>query len=200
MKILSRRDIFSALITGLTTGVIAWQILVFLKVDPSFSLVLLALITPIFWVAGVQLGYALGALWAPMTQFGRFVAVGFANAMVDFGILYLFIALTGIAGGVGYASFKGTSFLVALVHSYLWNKHWSFEAGNSSGGSSEIGRFVMVALAAAVVNVGVASAVVFSRPEAFDSHIWAGIGAAAGSATALIFSFIGFRVFVFQKK
>lgn len=200
MKIVTKRDVVSALITGLTTGVIAWRILVFLEMNFGVPLVLLALVTPIFWVAGVQLGYALGVLWAPMTQFGRFVAVGFANAMVDFGILYFFIALTEIAGGIGYAAFKGISFLVAVVHSYLWNKYWSFEAGSSSGGVSEIGRFIIVALVAVVVNVGVASAVVLSQPTRADPHVWAGIGAIAGSASALIFSFIGFRIFVFRRK
>jgi putative flippase GtrA len=202
MKIVNQKDIVSGVITGATTGIIAWRILVFLGtmlpmgIDPS----ILPLVIPILWVAGVQLGYFLGRFIRPFTQFGRFACIGFANAAVDFGVLYILIAATGLAEGGAYATFKAASFAVATLHSYLWNKYWTFEAATTAGGKSEILSFVSVALASLVVNVGAASLVVALRPETIAITSWAGVGAVVGSATALVFSFIGFRVFVFKKK
>lgn len=202
MKILNQRDTFSALATGLTTGLIAWRILVYLGSTLPFNIptISLVLIIPILWVTGVQFGYFLGLFFRPMSQFGRFAAIGFANAAVDFGVLYLFISMTGIAAGFLYALFKALSFTVATVHSYFWNKFWAFEAGASRGGAAEILRFTSVALTSVLVNVLVATVVVFLRPASFNAEAWAGVGAIAGSATALIFSFAGFRAFVFKKK
>jgi putative flippase GtrA len=202
MKLLSRRDIVSALITGLTTGVIAWGIISYfgapLPLGLGFGGILVALL-PMLWLAGVQLGYVLGMFFPPFTQFGRFVAIGFANAMVDFGILYLLISQTGVAEGLAFSAFKTFSFMVATVHSYIWNKYWAFEAGSSRGGTREAASFFSVALTALLVNVGVASLVVALRPAGIETQVWAGVGAIAGSATALILSFVGFRIFVFKK-
>jgi len=201
MKILSRRDVVSALVTGLTTGVIAWRILVFLGRGLPLGIppVLLVPLVPVLWLAGVQLGYLLGMWFRPFAQFGRFAAIGFANALVDFGVLYLLIAQTGQTDGPHYSVFKALSFAVATVHSYLWNKYWAFEAGGSRGGAREAASFLSVALGAILVNVGTASLVVAVRPAAVDPAAWAGIGAVVGSAVSLVLSFAGFRLFVFRK-
>lgn len=201
MKILSTRDFVSALITGLTTGIIAWRILVFLNVmlPGQIPPVILVPIVPVLWILGVQLGYVLAIAFKPFEQFGRFAAIGFSNAAVDFGVLYLAIAITGYAGGLAYSLLKAISFSVATVHSYFWNKSWAFDASGSNGGATEVARFVSVALASLVVNVAVASAVVALGSSGVDANAWAGIGAVVGSAAALVFSFVGFRVFVFRK-
>ena len=51
------------------------------------------------------------------------------------------------------------------------------------------------------INVGVASFIVnYINPfVGFTPEIWANIGAVMGSATALVFSFLGFKIFVFKK-
>jgi len=202
MRIVNARDVRSALMTGLTTGIIGWQVLAYLgKTLPlDIPLWVLVPIIPLAWVAGVQLGYALGVMFRPFVQFGRFAAIGFSNAAVDFGVLYILIAFTGLAAGVAYSVFKAISFSVATVHSYYWNKNWAFDAGTSHGGSREIASFVAVSLVSLLVNVTVASVVVALHPSGFDAKTWAGIGAIVGAAAAIIFSFTGFRVFVFHRK
>lgn len=202
MKLLTKKDIVSALATGITTGIIAWRILVFLGVALPFGLdaVLLAIIIPPLWVAGVQLGYFLGVFWRPMRQFGRFASIGFANAMVDFGILYLLIGISGLATGVAYSAFKALSFSVASTHSYLWNKYWTFDAAASRGGITEVGRFIVVAIFSLIINVGLASAVVALRPAGIATDLWAGVGAVVGAAGGLISNFAGLRLFVFGRK
>lgn len=147
------------------------------------------------------MGYFLGRRVKFFDQFGKFTAIGFTNAAVDFGLLNLLISLTDITAGWHYSLFKAISFLVALVNSYFLNKFWAFEAGQSSGGGLEFLKFAGVAITALLINVGVATYVVnFIVPFfGFSSTVWANIGAIIGSASALIISFIGFKLLVFKK-
>lgn len=203
MKLLSRQDVISAVITGLTTGVIAWQILVFLGKQLPFGMhpVILSVLVPILWVIGVQLGYVLALMYQPFAQFGKFAAIGFANAMVDFGVLYLLIGATGHTQGPAFASFKAISFTVAMVHSYFWNKYWAFNSGRQTTTSRELTLFASVSVASLVVNVAAAAITVAAGPlGGLDAKAWAGVAAIVGSAVALIFNFIGLRMFVFGKR
>jgi len=197
-----KKDLQFSLISGLLTGVIVWQLTIFLNIPEFFGIKYywLIVIVPILWFVGVNLGYFLGRFFRPFNQFGRFAAVGFTNAAVDFGILNLLIAFSGVATGVFFTIFKTTSFVVALFNSFLFNKYWTFEAGKSGGGFKEFFSFGGVVILAAFVNVGTASLIVFLinpignlTPEA-----WANVGAIAGSAAALLFSFGGFKK-VFNK-
>ena len=203
MNIVSKRDVGSALITGATTGFIAWRILLFLDrglplgIEPA----LLVLVIPLLWVLGVQLGYFLGQFLGFFNQFGKFAAIGFTNFAVDLGVLYVLIGLTGHDAGLWYTLFKTISFLVSMTHSYGWNKFWTFSAAGSHGGGREFASFAAVSMLSLLVNVSVASIVVnFVPPIAgLDTNAWAGVGAIAGSAIALAFSFMGFKLFVFKR-
>lgn len=200
MKILTRRDLTAAVVTGLTTGVIAWLVLTYLgtRLPHGISPVVLVPLIPVLWLIGVQLGYLLALVASPFEQFGRFAAIGFANTAVDFGILYILIAFSGHASGGWYTLFKSLSFSVAIIHSYFWNKYWAFDAGKRAMTSKEVISFLLVSLASLLVNVGAASIVVAIMPlGGLTVAAWAGVGAAVGSAAALIFNFIGLRLFVF---
>lgn len=199
----TQKDLFFSVITGLITGFVAWKILVFLGSPEvmGVSMAWLLVLVPVLWILGVNLGYFLGRWMGFFNQFGKFAAVGFTNAAVDFGILNLFIAKTGETAGLMYAVFKGASFIVATLHSYVWNKYWAFDAGESHGHRAEFLKFFSVSILALVVNVSVASLVVNFIPPVLglDEKVWANVGAVAASAVALVFSFVGFRVIVFKK-
>lgn len=199
----SKKDLIFSLITGLLTGFVAWKILVFLGRAEFYgvSVQWLLIAVPVLWILGVNLGYFLGKWVAFFNQFGKFSAIGFTNAAVDFGILNLLIAKTGETAGLMYAFFKGTSFIVATLHSYVWNKYWAFDAGQSHGHAGEFVRFVSVSVLALVINVSVASFVVNLVPPVlgFDAKVWANVAAVAASAIALAFSFVGFKLVVFKK-
>lgn len=203
MNQFTKKDLIFSIITGLTTGFIAWRIFDFVGV-PRFqeiSYIWLSVLIPILWILGINLGYFLGKWFSFFNQFGKFAAIGFTNAAVDFGILNLLIFYSGIAAGVWFSVFKGISFIVAVIHSYFWNKYWTFEAGNVPMSKEEFTKFFIVTLVALLINVGVASFVVNVVGPLFglDEKAWANVGAVVGSAVALIFSFAGFRVFVFRK-
>ncbi len=91
--------------------------------------------------------------------------------------------------------------MVAVTHSFFWNKYWTFDAAKSHGGGQEFGRFMGVNIVAAVVNVGVATFVATKLNPVLNltPTAWANAAAVAGSACALIFSFVGLRLLVFKK-
>lgn len=195
---MSKRDFWSAVATGLTTGIIAWRLALYLK---GFSFPWLALLVPVLWVAGVNLGYFLGQWLKPFNQFGKFAAIGFTNAAVDFGVFYLLLSSSGAdPEGLAPNLFKVVSFFLATVHSFMWNKYWAFEASKSRGGAKEAGQFTAVALVSLAVNA-IVFALVKAVPPLFglDIKLWLGLALVAGSAAALIFSFAGFKLFVFRK-
>lgn len=174
------------------------------KVYPySFQLswALCIVLIPIIWMAGVYLGYFLGRWLKFFNQFGKFAVIGFTNAAVDFGVLNLLIAATGNSSGAHFTLFKAISFLCAMLPSYIWNKYWAFSSQGSGGGAFEFTKFAGVAIFSILVNDGVASLVVNGLHPilGLSGAAWANFGAIVGSASALIFSFLGFKIAVFKK-
>lgn len=198
------KDFKFAVITGLMTGLIVWRLFEFWNVPVlrGLSYAWLALVVPILWVYGVWLGYFLSRWFSFFKQFGKFVAIGFTNAAIDFGVFNLLISLTDKALGIAFPVFKGISFLVAVTNSYIWNKYWSFEAGGSRGGGQEAAKFFVVNVIAVAVNIGVGSAVANGVDPLFglSDKAWANLAAISGSAVSLIMTFIGFRSVVFRRK
>jgi putative flippase GtrA len=210
----TKRDFGFAVLTGLITGVIAWRVFTFLNVPefhffylrcldscrgaiPWSSLIIIA---PILWILGVLLGYFLGQWFEFFNQFGKFAAIGFTNFFVTLGVLNIFLLITGYASGIGYSAISGASFVVGLLSSYIWNKYWAFHSACNQGGAGEFGKFFVVTIVAFGVNVAVASFVVnLIHPLAgMNVNTWANIGAVVGSAVALVFSFVGFKLVVFR--
>lgn len=220
----SRKDFLLSLVTGFYTGFIVWRIFEFLNVQIGLfgrklcwseggflgdvaiscwgiSWAWLMIVIPVLWILGVNLGYFLEKWFGFFSQFGKFSAIGFTNAAVDFGILNLLIFYSGIAAGIYFSVFKGVSFLTAAVHSYFWNKYWSFSAGESGVNSQEFFKFFSITILAALINVAAASIVVnlIGLQFGLTAAAWANVGAVIGSAAALIVSFIGFKKIVFRK-
>ena len=123
------------MITGVITGYISYAIFSYLRTPSYFgiSIAWLIVIVPILWIIGVNLGYLLGHWLNFFNQFGRFVAVGFTNAAMDFGVMYLLLVILNVSEVTKsnsyfawYAAIKATSFFVAMLISFVWNKYWVF--------------------------------------------------------------------------
>lgn len=199
----SKRDLLFSLVTGFYTGFIAWRIFDFVEV-PKFqylSYAWLMLLVPVLWILGINLGYFLGQWRSFFNQFGKFAAIGFTNAAVDFGVLNLLIFYSGVSAGLLFPIFKGISFVVSATHSYFWNKYWSFKAVSTDVSGQEFFKFFSVTVGAFLINVSIASIIVNLIGPQFglSGEAWANVGAVAGSALALIASFIGFKTVVFKK-
>jgi len=199
----SKADLYFSITTGLITGFIAWRIFIFLEL-PEFvglSYAWLIVFMPILWILGVSLGYFLGRWLVFFSQFGKFSAVGFTNAAVYFGILNVLISWSDINRGAWYSVFVALAFIIGTTHSYFWNKFWVFQATDNGVSRREFGKFLIVSIIAGFINVGTASGVVnFMNPLlGLTLDQWANVGGVAGSAVALMASFVGFKLAVFRK-
>lgn len=199
----TRRDLFFSVITGLYAGFVAWRIVIFLELAEfiGLSYVWLIVFIPILWILGVNLGYFLGRWVGFFNQFGKFAAIGFTNATVYFGMLNLLIFWSEINKGIWYSAFVTVAFILGATHSYFWNKFWVFRATEEKVSSAEFGKFMAISIVAGIINVGIASGVVnlIESSFGFTADQWANIGGVAGSAVALVFSFVGFKLAVFRK-
>ena len=61
-----------------------------------------------------------------LLQFARFVAIGFITAAVDFLLLNAISKWLGITEGWKLGAVNVASFAVAVLHSYIWQRYWTF--------------------------------------------------------------------------
>lgn len=200
----SRRDYVLISFIGLSFGLFSIPILNNISL-PFISLSLttvLAIIVFFVIFANIALWIAaqIGKFVPSIYQFAKFGAVGAFNSFLDWGILNLLIAATGIATGFGFSAFKGTSFVVASVSSYFWNKHWTFSAKNEAS-TAEVGKFATVTIIGFLLNIGIASLIVFTlTPKQLISPArLANIAALSATIISLVWNFIGYKFIVFKK-
>jgi len=204
--VLAKRDYFLVSFIGISFALFSLPIisnikLPFLKVNFLTAIILMAFFLVFanfaLWVAGI-----IGKKIPVVFQFAKFSAVGAFNAFLDWGILNLLIAITGLASGFAYSGFKGTSFIIASISSYLWNKHWTFGAKNDSGtDKKEVGKFFGVTIIGFFLNIVLASVIVnvIGPQGGLSPERWANVGALAATLISLIWNFVGYKFWVFKK-
>ncbi len=135
-------------------------------------------------------------------QIGKFALVGGINFLLDLGVLNLFIFLTSIASGPFYSVFKGASFVVAVINSYLLNKFWTFsDQRQNKKVTKEFLSFIVVSLIGLFINNIVASFLVnYIGPQAgLSENLWASIGAIVAAFVGMFWNFVGYKFVVFRK-
>jgi putative flippase GtrA len=132
----------------------------------------------------------------------RFGIVGLANTAVDLAVLNALILLTHMGrNGIWFSIFKAISFLVAVLNSYFINQSWTFGRSGGERSVSQAGQFLAVSLLGAVINVSSASYVAtFISPIHGIERYWPSIAALAGTASGLIFNFLGYKHIVFSPR
>jgi putative flippase GtrA len=212
---LTKKDYFFGSLAGALIGLLILPILK--TAQPSvfekyallvFFFFLIA--TPLGVITANLIGRKIAAIW----QIAKFGVIGVINTLVDLGLLavitftfkqYLAIdsndlVMTSIVLTF-YSLFKASSFIVANVNSYFWNKYWTFEANASQKKPAEFIQFFVVSLVGLAVNVLVASLFVKSAPfGSINSDQIGLLGGAAGSVSGLAWNFIGYKFIVFKKR
>ncbi|MEX0869825.1 MAG: GtrA family protein [Candidatus Spechtbacterales bacterium] len=210
-----RSDIISALVIG---EAIAWLLYVMVKVNApelpipadvaeglaAFSTALImAFAFPLLSLAGMYAAYFVGKKIKSIYEAAKFALVGALNTFVDLGVLNLLILLTSITAGSTFSVFKGLSFIIAVLNSYVWNKFWTFKSKKKSPEEirKEFIQFFFVSVIGFFVNVATASFVVNMIGPQFGmaAEPWANIGALAGTFTVFIWNFIGYKFWVFKR-
>lgn len=221
MKNLNKKDIWAASIIG---EIVAVLILIIGRnlgtespgiatLNPYFWHLLY--IFPVLCAVGLVVADILSRIFPPLFQFAKFVLVGGMNFLVDLGVLNFLIFATGIALGAWQSAFKAVSFVVAVINSYFWNKGWVFKKVESavvpplSGptakletDSKQFFQFLAVSVAGFLINVGVDYVFVnlINPMGGISEKNWAQLGAAAASIAAMMWNFIGYKIFVFKEK
>lgn len=134
-----------------------------------------------------------------LLQIIRFVFVGGFNTLLDWGVVNLLVFISGLSSGWQFYFFKATSFLVANIASYFWNKNWTFQSDKKN--SSAFWQFFVVSLLGLLINVSTAWVIVdFIGPiREISAIIWMQFGLLTATAISMVWNFIGYKLIVFKK-
>lgn len=197
---MKKSDAIISIIIGFLNGIIFLGILKNIKVEIPY-IWLLPIVGPLAAFFGMRIASYIGRKILIVLQAARFLLVGTLNTFVDLGILNILIWISGIAAGPLYSVFKGISFIIATIHSYIWNKYWTFEKKEKAPGPKEFSKFLVITAVGFFLNVGIASLVVNVIGPQFGitQTAWASVGAFTATIFAWIWNFLGSKFVVFKK-
>ncbi|HLX39271.1 MAG TPA: GtrA family protein [Ktedonobacteraceae bacterium] len=130
-------------------------------------------------------------------QFVRFCVVGTSNAVIDFGVLDMALALFPTRATVPLLAYNTVAVVLAATNSFVWNRRFTFHVRGPLQ-ITEVVRFIIVAAGTAVLN----DLVLLLLSGFFPSLMASGalganvlkLGAILG---AMALSFFGMRLWVF---
>src|SRR6056297_4364021 len=156
---MKKSDILLGLIIGELIALLSLPILKNFNIGIELIYWIWPIVLPILTVIGLLVAYYIGKKITAIWEIAKFAVVGALNTFVDLGVLNLLIFFTGIASGIYYSVFKGFSFFIATVNSYLWNKNWTFssieegEEEDLTEKGKEFGKFILVSGIGFFINV-----------------------------------------------
>ncbi len=162
----------------------------------------LPVIFPIACAIGLVIAGILSRIIPVVYQVAKFVLVGGLNFLIDMGVLNFLVFYTGISMGLTQSGFKGISFLIAVINSYLWNKFWTFKRASTESVGKEFFQFIVVSVIGFIVNLGVNYVFVNMIPAfgGMPAKTWAQFSAMIAAIVALFWNFIGYKFIVFDVK
>lgn len=126
------------------------------------------------------------------TQMLRFVVVGIAATITDFGIYFLQIRLLDLSYDVS----KGISFLFGTTVSFLLNRAWTFEASHT--GPEATRRFVVLYGVTFLINVAVNRLVLWTLlPTGLSLDLVEPVAVIAATTCSMVMNFVGQKLWVF---
>jgi putative flippase GtrA len=136
-----------------------------------------------------ELAYRIGAAArrpASWMQLLRFGLVGCSGYLVNLAVF----ALLAESLGIHYALAAVGAFCIAVTNNFLWNRHWTFKAGDGHPGF-QAACFLTVSLAALGINLAVLETLVSgtSLPDLTAQAI--------AVAVAMPFNFLGNKLWTF---
>ncbi|MDD5710789.1 MAG: GtrA family protein [Candidatus Colwellbacteria bacterium] len=200
---MKNKDVRAGLLAAVLIGLLSYPTLRnidFVIQNGAWMIVAVSVILALLTIVGLVSVKFLSRWWQTFWQLGKFIVTGGLNTFLDFAVLNILMTLTAITSGWWFSLFKAISFSVAVINSYFWNKHWTFEVGRKK--STEFIEFLMVSLVGLGINVGTASFVVrYVAPSGGLSAVtWANVGALAAIILGLVWNFLGYKFLVFRRQ
>lgn len=217
-------DYAIAALIGFFVGIFAIPTAYNLGLREQVALLALPWTAAALWFLGIWVAGRIGRRAAVIPQFAKFVAVGFLNTAIDFGILNLLSRASGITAGFIIGGVNLPGFLVAVFNSYLWNKFWVFHPVRSkppqaaadafthrtSNGASDRGpeplfadfpKFFAVTAIGVLINSGIVISVTTYVPPMFGlgPSQWLNAAKVAATIITLFWNFTGYKFVVFDQ-
>lgn len=194
----NRQDYAISALVGFLTGTFVIPTLVNLGIRSWLILIPLPLAAAIVFFIGIWFAGVLSRWLAFLSQLGKFIAVGFLNTTIDFGVLNILSVATGITSGFLVGGVNVPGFIAAVINSYFWNKFWVFRGGG--GAATDFPKFIAVSVGGLLLNSGVVVLATTYVPifPGFGSSAW--LNSAKFFATVLVFiwNFLGYKFLVFR--
>lgn len=150
--------------------------------------------------------------YSVLTQFSKFVVIGFINTAIDFTVLNLLVWQTGIYKGRWIILLNVIAFTTAVINSYFWNKFWIFHLSvnvdNKTFNSTpqktktkEFSQFIIVSLIGAAINSYVVYNLTTFMPPFLDlsERLWVNFVKVTATGVSLIWNFLTYKFIVFRK-
>ncbi|HWO17057.1 MAG TPA: GtrA family protein [Solirubrobacterales bacterium] len=131
----------------------------------------------------VRAGMREPANWVQLLKFG---VVGGSGYLVNLAVF----AVLSPGLGLHYAVAAVGAFCVAVTNNFLWNRHWTFGAGDGSAGFQAV-RFFAVSIASLAINLAVLETLIAGAEMGELS------AQAIAVAVAMPFNFLGNRLWTF---
>lgn len=199
---ITKKDYYIGAVAGFLTAVFLLPVLYNLKSLNAMTGIAVFICIPVLWAFGVWLGKFLGRWLKFFNQFGKYVAVGFLNTSVNFGILNILSIVTGTTEGISLGGISVPGFLLAATNSYFWNKFWVFKdtSGLNETILKDLPKFALVTLFGALLNSAMIVYLTTYMDPLFgmDKNAWLNAANAAASATVLLWNFLGYKFFAFS--
>jgi len=200
---MEKRDFIASIIIGEACALIIFFIagslipLSFKKFTNLFPIVL-----PILSALGIWFVSLFETKMPVIFQAGKSFLVGILNTFIDLGILTILMEKFQIFVGLYYILFKGTSFAVATLNSYFWNKLWTFDKKKTGADLKETSKFYLITTGGFLINLAVSSFFVNIVGPMFgiSPKLWAYVGAIAAVFLGFIWNFAGYKLIVFKQE
>lgn len=156
-------------------------------------------------IFGIFLGYLLSRWKVFLFEFAKFGAVGAANFSIDIGVYNILLSLTEKESALLVDVFAVISFCFAVTNSYFWNKYWSFSKNGQKSSKREFHLFIVVSVIGALLSTGIVHLLVniIGTPSWVPSEdpgmLWKSIAKVFGTIIVLVWNFVGYRFFVFNR-
>lgn len=195
-----KKDFLLAFISGFFTGLFAIPTLYHVGIHSIPALVSVVVILPFLWIFGVWFGFFLSRRFSFMKQFGKFAAIGFLSAAIDFGVLNLMSILSGVTKGFIVGGVNIPGFTLAVLNGYVWNKKWTFESHDGEPLFHDFPKFLAVTLGGLLINssIVILTTTYVSPQFGLSQEAWLNIAKVLANAVGLIWNFVGYKFVVFR--
>lgn len=197
---MKRSDIVAVVVLGGILAIFLKFILKGLEIVFPYPVWVPFVALPILALIAVYIAYLIGKKFLIVFQFAKYAIVGLANTAVDFGVLNLLMWSTGIYSGKSLILLNSAAFLIAVVHSYIWNKLWTFKAKEKNSAVKEFVQFLVVSIIGTLINSGIVYIITTWVDPMTGKEIWANIAKGIATIVSLTWNFIGYKFIVFKKK